>query len=75
MQTQAAGSHSDASGGSARQRLYTSAGVQKVSGRAYGHVDSYNSTQLASSALFCVIKGTVLTSRVPHANGNFSALY
>ena len=68
---------SDANGngdGSSRKRLYTLGGVQTVPGRAYRHIDSYNSTQLASSALCCVVKGTVLTSRVPRASGKFSTL-
>ncbi|CAE7200545.1 best-5, partial [Symbiodinium natans] len=39
-------------------------GVQTVPGRAFRHVDSYNSVQLASSALCCVLRGTVLTNRV-----------
>ncbi|CAJ1373216.1 unnamed protein product [Effrenium voratum] len=57
-------SDEDASHNHSRQRLYTLGGVQTVSGKAYQHVDSYNSVKLASSALCCVLKGTVLTNRV-----------
>ena len=58
-----------ASRGSSRQRLYTLGGVQTQ------HGDSYDSTQLASSALCFVVKGTVLTSRVPRSSGNSSTFW